>query len=154
MPLTLTSPAFANEAPIPRKYTCDGADQSPALQWTEAPPGTQGSALIMHDPDAPRGDFTHWVLFDIPPEVTEIPEGAPPAEIGAPGTNDFGNEGWGGPCPSPGHGRHRYFFPLYALDRSGAGLGLRRGARRSEVERAIQGHVLEQAQLMCTYQRA
>jgi Raf kinase inhibitor-like YbhB/YbcL family protein len=154
MPLTLTSPAFVNEASIPREYTCDGADQSPPLQWTEVPPGTQGFVLIVHDPDAPRGDFTHWVLFDIPPEVMAIPAGAAPAEIGVPGANDFGKEGWGGPCPPPGHGRHRYFFRLYALDRSGAGLGLRRGARRAEVESALQGHVLEQAQLMGLYERA
>jgi Raf kinase inhibitor-like YbhB/YbcL family protein len=153
MPLTLTSPAFAHEARIPRKYTCDGAGSSPPLQWTEAPPGTQSFALIVHDPDAPRGDFTHWVLFDIPPEVTEIAEGAAPAEVGVPGGNDFGKEGYGGPCPPPGHGRHRYFFTLYALDRGGVGLGLARGARRAEVESALQDHVLEQAQWLGTYQR-
>src|SRR6266542_1822724 len=117
MALTLTSPAFSHEEVIPRKHTCDGADQSPLLAWTEPPSGTQSFALIAHDPDAPNGDFTHWVLFDIPTEATEIPQGAAPAELGVPGLNDFGNEGYGGPCPPPGHGRHRYYFTLSALDR-------------------------------------
>jgi Raf kinase inhibitor-like YbhB/YbcL family protein len=153
MALTLSSPSFSHEDKIPRQYTCDGSDQSPPLQWTGAPRGTQGFALLVHDPDAPSGPFTHWVLFDIPVEMAEIPEGAAPAEVGVPGTNDFGREGYGGPCPPPGHGPHRYFFTLYALDRSGVGLGLRRGARRAEVERALQGHILAEAQLMGTYER-
>jgi Raf kinase inhibitor-like YbhB/YbcL family protein len=157
MALTLTSPAFSNEETIPRQYTCDGADQSPPLRWTGAPPETQSFALIVHDPDAPRGDFTHWVLFDIPADMAEIPEGAAPDGVGTGaerrrgGTNDFGKEGYGGPCPPPGHGRHRYFFTLYSLDRGNLGLG--RGARRAEVEAAMQGHVLAQAQLMGTYER-
>lgn len=151
MALTLTSPAFASEAPIPRQYTCDGEDKSPELRWSGAPSETQSFALIVHDPDAPRGDFTHWVLFNIPADVAEIPEGAAPDAVGEPGTNDFGKEGYGGPCPPPGHGRHRYYFTLYSLDRGNLGLG--RGARRADVEAAVQGHVLAQAQLMGTYER-
>src|SRR5881227_3622852 len=104
MPLILTSPAFANEAPIPRQYTCDGTDRSPPLQWTEAPPGTQGFALIVHDPDAPRGDFTHWVLFDIPAAVLHFDAGAAPTQTALEGLNGADNVGYHGPCPPPGHG--------------------------------------------------
>jgi Raf kinase inhibitor-like YbhB/YbcL family protein len=104
--------------------------------------------LIVRDPDAPKGDFTHWVLFDIPAHAREIQEGA---VAGVPGTNDFGRIGYSGPCPPRGHGRHRYFFSLYALDREH--LGLRRGARRAEVEAAMRGHILGEAVLMGVYER-
>jgi Raf kinase inhibitor-like YbhB/YbcL family protein len=151
MALTLTSPGFSNGEHIPRQYTCDGEDMSPELRWQGAPAETESFALTMHDPDAPRGDFTHWVLFDIQPNVGGVPEGAAPDAVGEPGTNDFGKEGYSGPCPPPGHGRHRYFFNLYALDQRRLGLG--RGARRAEVEAAVRGHVLAQAQLMGIYER-
>jgi Raf kinase inhibitor-like YbhB/YbcL family protein len=151
MAFTLTSPAFSHGEAIPRQYTCDGEDRSPSLRWTGAPEGTRSFALIMHDPDAPRGDFTHWVLFDIPAGVREIHEGAAPTAVGIPGTNDFGKEGYSGPCPPPGHGRHRYLFTLYALGIEHT--GRRRGARRAEVEGAIRGHVRGQAVLMGTYER-
>lgn len=151
MAFKLTSPAFSDGSPIPAQHTCDGRDRSPALRWSGAPEGTRSFALIVHDPDAPGGAFTHWVLFDIPAGVEEIPEGAAPTAVGLPGANDFGKTGYGGPCPPPGHGRHRYFFTLYALDLEKT--GLRQGARRAEVESAIRGHVLGQAQLTGVYER-
>jgi Raf kinase inhibitor-like YbhB/YbcL family protein len=149
--LTLTSSAFRDGDPIPTEYTCDGADRCPELRWDGAPEGTRSFALIVHDPDAPRGDFTHWVLFNIPAGVREIPAGAEPGDIGDAGTNDFGNLGYGGPCPPPGHGRHRYYFLLYALDQEQLSAG--RGAKRQEVEATVRGHVLGQTQLMGTYER-
>jgi Raf kinase inhibitor-like YbhB/YbcL family protein len=151
MSFALTSPAFSHEGTIPRQCTCDGEDRSPALRWTGVPAGTRSFALILHDPDAPRGDFTHWVLFDIPVGVQEIQEGTAGPAPGVAGTNDFGKQGYSGPCPPPGHGRHRYFFTLYALDVERAGLN--RGARRAEVEAAIRAHILDQTQLIGTYQR-
>lgn len=153
--LALTSPAFGDGEPIPAEYTCDGSDRSPALRWSGAPDGTRSFALIVHDPDAPKGDFTHWVLFNIPADFQEIPEGAGAptgsAAIGDPGTNDFGKLGYGGPCPPPGHGRHRYYFTLHALDLGQLTVG--RGAKRADVEAAIQGHTLAQTQLMGIYER-
>jgi hypothetical protein len=151
MALTLTSPAFSEGETIPQRHTGDGEDQSPALRWTGAPSGTRSFALIVHDPDAPKGDFTHWVLVDIPARTEEIPEGAAATVVGVPGTNDFSKIGYGGPSPPPGHGPHRYYFSLYALDQERTGLS--RGARRAEAEAAIQGHILGQAQLMGRYER-
>lgn len=151
MAFTLSSPAFAEGGVIPARYTCDGENESPPLQWDGAPAGTQGFALLLHDPDAPHGDFTHWVVFDIAAGVDRFPDGAAPIQTATEGCNDFGTVGYQGPCPPPGHGPHRYVFELYALDAHHTGLG--EGASRQEVERKIQSHVLDRTQLTGTYQR-
>lgn len=156
MAFLLTSPAFTEAAAIPARYTCDGADVSPPLAWSGAPAGTAAFAVIADDPDAPAGTWVHWVLYDLPAGTSRLPENVPktdtlPAFGGArQGRNDFRRTGYGGPCPPPGPA-HRYFFKLYALD---APLGLPPGARKQEVEAAMQGHVLGVAQLVGTYARA
>src|SRR5437879_6033782 len=151
--LFLKTPAFQNGADIPVQFTCEGHDQSPPLQWGGAPKGTQSFALIVEDPDAPSGMFTHWVLFNLPANVAELPQGIPPglhvASGGAHGTNDFGKLGYGGPCPPAGK-PHRYIFKLYALDSK---LDLSPGAKKSDVERAMEGHVVAHAEIMGKYQR-
>lgn len=147
----ITSSAFGEGDTIPTRYTCDGESQSPPLEWSDAPEGTQGFALIMHDPDAPREDFTHWVVFEIPAGVRRFDAGAGPVQVAMEGVNDSGNVGYHGPCPPTGHGPHRYVFQLYALDVHHLGLG--EGASRREVETKIEGHVLATAQLTGTYQR-
>jgi Raf kinase inhibitor-like YbhB/YbcL family protein len=144
--LTLTSPAFSEGNPIPSEYTCDADDIAPILHIKGAPEGTQSFALIMDDPDAPRpGGFLHWVLFNIPGDASQI---GPTGSIGVNGQNGWGREGYGGPCPPSGE--HRYYFRLYALDMM---LGLSAGATKDEVEQAMQGHILGEAQLMGRYQR-
>lgn len=153
MPFVLKTTAFAAGGAIPKKYTCDAADVSPALQWNDAPAGTGSFALIADDPDAPVGTWTHWVIWNIPAKATTLPEGVPKTgksgDGALQGNNDFKRIGYGGPCPPPGK-PHRYFFRLYALN---AALDLKEGAGRSELERAIQGHVLAQTELMGTYGR-
>jgi len=153
MAFTVSSPAFQSGNAIPKQYTCDGGDRSPPLTWSDAPAGTKYFALIVDDPDAPAGTWVHWVLYDLPASRTGLPEGVraddAPAEGGAHGVNDFRAAGYGGPCPPPGK-PHRYFFRLYALD---APTGLKSHASKAEVQRAIQGHVLAQAELMGTYKR-
>ncbi len=149
MAMTLHSSAFREGETIPRRYTCDGDDRSPDLRWSDAPPTTRSFALIMDDPDAPRGTFTHWLVWDLPASLAMLPEGA--AGVGQEGTNDFGRSGYGGPCPPRGHGPHRYFFTLYALDVES--LRLRAGASRQSLESAMQGHILAQARLMGRYER-
>jgi Raf kinase inhibitor-like YbhB/YbcL family protein len=146
---TITSTAFAEGAAIPAKYTCDDANVSPPLRWDGAP-AAQSFALIADDPDAPGGTFTHWVLFDIPAAQRELPEGLAAGALGVAGRNDFGNVGYGGPCPPRG-APHRYLFTLSALDV--ATLKLPANASRSEVEAAIRGHILGQAKLMGRYGR-
>ncbi len=152
MTLQISSPAFSEGQMIPRQYTCDGADISPALSWSGVPEGTRSLALICDDPDAPMGTWVHWVLFNIDPARNGLPEQiAPDAQVlgGARhGTNDFRRLGYGGPCP-PG-GTHRYFFKMYALDTE---LELESGATKAQLEAAMQGHVLAQAQLMGKYRR-
>lgn len=147
---TLTSPVFTNGAEIPVKYTCDGDDVSPRLEWRNPPENTRGYALIMDDPDAPDGTFTHWMLYDLPGQLTNLPEGA--GGLGISGRNDFEEEGFGGPCPPQGHGAHRYFFRLHALDVET--LGLASGAGRPEFDRALEGHVLDTAELMGRFGRS
>ncbi len=151
--IPLTSPAFAQGSPIPVRHTCDGANLSPPLQWGPPPPGTQSLALICDDPDAPRGIWAHWVLYNLPPTTSALPEGVPAAPTisggAAQGVNDSGGTGYSGPCPPPGP-PHRYFFTLYALD---ATLALGPGARRADLLHAMEGHVLASGQLMGTYQR-
>jgi Raf kinase inhibitor-like YbhB/YbcL family protein len=153
MPFSLTSTAFANGGEIPKRYTCDGADHSPALNWSDVPTGAQSLALIADDPDAPVGTWTHWILWNIPAKATALPEGAAKVELldnGAhQGRNDFKHVGYGGPCPPAGK-PHRYFFKLYALD---ARLDVKAGAGRHELELAMKPHVLSQAEWMGTYRR-
>jgi Raf kinase inhibitor-like YbhB/YbcL family protein len=143
----LTSTAFADGAEIPVKYTGDGADVSPPLAWSFLPEGTRSLALVVHDPDAPSGDFTHWVAWNIDPEPGGLGEGEPaPAE----GANGFGDTGYGGPSPPPGDGPHRYFHELHALDSE---LDLDPGASREQLEDALDRHVLAKTQLVGTYER-
>ena len=153
MALILKTTAFAYGGEIPRKYTCSGADLSPALNWSGVSPAAKSLALIMDDPDAPRGTWTHWLIWNIPAHLTALPEGVPPLETLANGAcqglNDFQRIGYGGPCPPPGEA-HRYFFKLYALD---VATGLKAGAGRQELERAMKKHVLAKAEWMGTYRR-
>ncbi len=148
MAFELTSSAFAQGKGIPVKYTCDGQDISPPLQWSEPPEGTQSFALIVDDPDAPVGTWVHWVLFNIPAEIRDLPEQTSPPADSRDGQNSWGRTGYGGPCP-PG-GTHRYFFKLYALDTR---LNLATGASKEELLQAMEGHVLAQAEVMGTYTR-
>ncbi|HET9384693.1 MAG TPA: YbhB/YbcL family Raf kinase inhibitor-like protein [Gemmatimonadales bacterium] len=145
--MKLTSAAFAQGQDIPAKHTCDGADVSPALSWRDAPPETAAFALICDDPDAPAGMWVHWVLYNLPSNVTELREGD--AGGGLQGRNDFRTTRYGGPCPPPGK-PHRYFFKLSALR---GRLDLPAGASKADVERAMRGQVLAEAQLMGTYAR-
>lgn len=153
MVLSVSSSAFAEGEVIPGRYTCQGQDVSPALTWSEPPAGTQSLALIVDDPDAPVGVFTHWVIFNIPAGSDGLPEAVPvQAELpdGAlQGRNDFGRTGYAGPCPPPGR-PHRYQFTVYALDSS---LDLRAGVSKKEVLDVMQGHVLAQGELSGSYQR-
>ncbi|MGQ9517097.1 MAG: YbhB/YbcL family Raf kinase inhibitor-like protein [Anaerolineae bacterium] len=150
--LPLSSPAFAHGQPVPQRFTCDGEDVSPPLHWGEPPAGTRSFVLIMDDPDAPAGTWTHWVLFNIPAEVRSLEEAVPALEVltnGARhGKNSWGRLGYGGPCPPAG--THRYFFRLFALDVS---LDLAPGAAKRDVQTALQGHILAQGELMGTYAR-
>jgi Raf kinase inhibitor-like YbhB/YbcL family protein len=151
---TLTSPAFQNGQRIPAHYTCEGADVSPPLQWTDPPEGTKSLALIVDDPDAPRGTWVHWVLYDLPPTARSLLEGVPKTPNlpggGRQGRNDFGDVGYGGPCPPRGHGPHRYFFKLYALDTE---VGLPPGATVRQVQSVIDHHAIADAQLVGIYSR-
>lgn len=153
MALQLSSPAFPSQGEIPRVHTYDGEDRSPPLSWTGAPPGTKSYALIVDDPDAPSGTFVHWVAFNIPASEQGMPAGVQHrgdmTEGTLQGRNDFDRLGWGGPSPPPGK-PHRYVFKLYALDDK---LSLPPGATKAEVERAMRGHVLDEAQLVGRYGR-
>jgi Raf kinase inhibitor-like YbhB/YbcL family protein len=145
--LTVTSPAFAGGGAIPAKYTCDGADVNPPLLIGPVPAGTAALALIMDDPDAPVGTWVHWVIWNIPAQTREIRENSVPAGASQ-GKNGWGRNSYGGPCPPSG--THRYFFKLYALD---APLNLGAAADKSELEKAMRGHILGQGELMGTYRR-
>jgi Raf kinase inhibitor-like YbhB/YbcL family protein len=143
----LLSSVFGHGEPIPGRHTCDGEDLSPPLSWSGAPEGTRSLALVVDDPDAPAGTFTHWLGWGLDPGAEGLGEGEPaPVE----GRNDFGTSGYRGPCPPPGHGRHRYFFRLYALDLDPE---LGPGAGKGELERALEGHALAAAELIGTYER-
>ncbi|HYB54429.1 MAG TPA: YbhB/YbcL family Raf kinase inhibitor-like protein [Thermoanaerobaculia bacterium] len=150
--LLLESEAFEAGKPIPSRYTADGPDRSPALSWRGVPAQARSLALVCEDPDAPRGNWVHWVLYGIPPSTTSLPEAVPPSASlpggGTHGKNDFGRLGYGGPAPPSG--THRYFFRLYAID---VPLALPAGATRAELTRAIEGHVLARGELMGTYSR-
>ena len=151
--MKITSPDFEEGEMMPRETTCEGRDLSPELHITGVPEGVKSLALICDDPDAPRGTWVHWVLFNLPADATALPEGvatAPTLDIGAAqGKNDFRNPGYGGPSPPPGK-PHRYFFRLYALD---ATLKLAPGCSRADLDHAMQGHLLASAQLMGKYGR-
>lgn len=151
--IEMKSPAFQNGGEIPHRHTCDGADGSPRLTWTEAPAGTQSFALIADDPDAPGGTWVHWVIYDIPASIKELPESIASGETLASGAkqgvNDFRKTGYGGPCPPPGS-PHRYFFRLYALD---AAANLKPRATKQQLLDAIKGHVLAEAELVGKYGR-
>ena len=152
-PLKLASAAVEAGGTIPRQFTCEGSDISPALTWTEPPAGTRSFALIVDDPDAPAGVWVHWVIYDLPPSARQLPENIPEQaefDSGARhGRNDFRRLGYGGPCPPPGPA-HRYFFKLYALN---ATLGLKPGATKADLENAMKGHILAEAELMARYGR-
>lgn len=151
--MQLTSSAFQEGTTIPKKHTADGADVSPPLTWQGAPQTTKSFALICDDPDAPRGTWVHWVLFNLPADKNESPEGVPTTATLAGGArqgkNDFGKLGYGGPSPPKGK-PHRYFFKIYAL---GAVFDLKEGASKAQLEKAMAGHILAQGQLMGTYGR-
>ncbi len=149
MSLTLSSPAFRNGAAIPSKYTCRGEDISPPLQWGGISENTKSLALICDDPDAPAGTWVHWVAYNIPPAITEIPEKRGFGGKAAEGINDFRRRGYGGPCPPPGK-PHRYYFKLYALDKD---VTLKEGATKKELLKEIEGHIIQHTELMGTYQR-
>jgi Raf kinase inhibitor-like YbhB/YbcL family protein len=150
--MELTSSGI-RDGEVQKKFTCDGADVSPELSWSAPPAGTKSFALLVIDPDAPVGEFVHWVLYDLSAEKRGLPEGVPKekefADGSRQGKNDFGKPGYGGPCP-PGHSPHRYFFSLYALD---AKLNLPGGATRKQVESALKGHILARGELIGRYQR-
>jgi len=155
--MVLTSPSFASNAAIPGRHTCQGPDVSPALSWSGVPPAARTLALIVDDPDAPdpaapRTTWVHWVLYDVPASATGLPEGVAPGALPSGtrvGTNDWHRAVYNGPCPPIG--RHRYFFKLYALDTA---LGELRAATKASLEAAMRGHVLAEAQLMGTYEKA
>jgi Raf kinase inhibitor-like YbhB/YbcL family protein len=154
--MEITSPSFRHEQAIPRKFTCEGDDVSPALAWSGAPAGTVSFALIVDDPDAPdpaapKMTWVHWVLYDIPARAAGLPESVAPGALPAgtrEGENDWKRTGYGGPCPPIG--RHRYFHKLFALDRLLGDLGTPTSAA---LQKAMQGHILAQAVVMGTYQK-
>jgi Raf kinase inhibitor-like YbhB/YbcL family protein len=152
----LTSPSFKNNDPIPTKYTCDGQDSSPPLHWEGAPEGTKRFALIVDDPDAPVGTFTHWLLYGVPANKTELPENVSHTDRVAAlddakqGMNDYGKIGYGGPCPPHGHGVHHYRFKLFALD---AELQVPPRETCLKLNDAMKGHILAQTELVGIYQR-
>ena len=152
MEIKITSSAFEDGGLIPTKYTCDGADISPPLQWDAVPEGTLSIALICDDPDAPMGTFVHWVLFNLPPDTKELAEGFPDDETLADGTRQgitgFGKTGYGGPCPPSG--THRYFFEIYALDTK---FDMAAIADKPQLLKAMEGHILGQGQLVGKYKR-
>jgi Raf kinase inhibitor-like YbhB/YbcL family protein len=151
MPFAVRSSAFPAGGAIPRQFTCDGADQSPPLAWSDQPAGTKSLALIVEDPDAPGGTFVHWVLFNLPPTPAELAQAVPHVSTldnGArQGRNDFRRVGYGGPCPPRGS-THRYFIRFFALD---AALNLTPGATAYELRAAIQDHTLGKTELMGTF---
>ena len=151
----LTTDAFDDGATIPRQFTCDGEDLSPALTWSDPPAGTQSFALVVDDPDAPSGVFGHWAAFDIDRQSEGLAQGSgnDPSPPFSQGRNDFGRTGYGGPCPPPGHGPHRYRFKLYALDVEQL-TELGGGAPSvGEVEQAAQSHAIDRAELVGTFER-
>lgn len=154
MSFTLYSNDFLPGDLIPPRFSCEGQDISPAINWGDPPPGTMSFALICDDPDAPGGTFVHWVFYRIPNKVRGLPQNVekdPELSDGSrQGKNDFGRIGYGGPCPPPGHGPHRYFFKIYALDEVP---NLPAGASKDELLAAMEGHILAQAEVMGRFER-
>jgi len=157
MSITLISRAFDHNQPIPRRHTGEGEDISPALGWSNLPAGTKELALICDDPDAPRPEpWVHWIIYKIPADTQGLSEGiAKSSQLSEPagavqGENSWGRIGYGGPMPPPGHGVHRYFFKLYALDTA---LDLEPGAGKDALLKAMSGHILTEGELIGTYQR-
>lgn len=156
MAFTISSPSFSENAEIPRHYTCEGGDVSPALQWSDVPVGTQSLVLIVDDPDAPdpnapKMTWVHWVLYNLPATTTGLAEGIQASDLPdgtGEGLNDWSRTGYGGPCPPIG--RHRYFHKLYALDVTLPELGR---PTKANVEQAMKGHVLGKAELVGTYEK-
>ena len=144
--MKITSSAFQQGGNIPSKFTCDGANTNPPLQISDVPPEAKSLVLVVDDPDAPSGLFTHWAIWNISPQTSTIAEGSTPKGVQA--TNDFGRSGYGGPCPPSG--THRYYFKIFALDRE---LDLPFGAKRSQLDAAMKGHVIAQGELMGRYSR-
>jgi Raf kinase inhibitor-like YbhB/YbcL family protein len=153
MTFTLSSSSFANGGDIAKKYTCDGVDDSPQLAWSGTPPGVKSFALLVDDPDAPVGNWNHWVLWNLPPETGSLNEGLSKAARLPDGTrqglNDFRKPGYNGPCPPAGK-PHRYYFKLFALDGK---LDLKDDTGKKQLEAAMKGHVLAQAEWMGRYKR-
>jgi hypothetical protein len=147
MHFTLSSPAFEGGDWIHPRYTCEGQNTAPPLEWSHVPVGVRSFALIMDDPDAPSGTFTHWIQWDIPAETRSLAG----ASSGVAGVNDFHGAGYGGPCPPPNHGTHRYYFRLYALDVDTLDLPPESG--RARLEEAMAGHVVAEDALMGRFQR-
>ena len=145
--MKITSSAFQEGGNIPSKFTCDGADMNPVLRFEGAPAEAKSLLLIVDDPDAPVGLFTHWLAWNIDPKTTEVAENSAPGGA-VEGMNDFPKKGYGGPCPPSG--THRYYFKIFALDQS---LDLKPGAKRAEVDAAMRGHVIAQGELMGRYSR-
>jgi Raf kinase inhibitor-like YbhB/YbcL family protein len=145
MAFTVSSPAFESSQPVPREFTCDGNDGPPAITVADVPEGTKSFAVVMDDPDAPKGTFTHWLAYDIPAGGDALR-----ATAGKALKNDFGRKGYGGPCPPPGHGSHRYYFTVYALDVPALDVP---GGGRVDLEAAFEGHTLAKAQFMGKYER-
>jgi len=153
MSFTISSPSFSNGGDIAKKFTCDAADLSPQLTWTEPPSATKTFALLVDDPDAPVGNWNHWTMWNLPPNLRGLPEGVK-KEASLPdgsqqGRNDFRKTGYNGPCPPPGK-PHRYYFKLFALD---VKLELKNGAGKNDLEAALKGHLLAQAEWMGKYGR-
>jgi hypothetical protein len=144
--MRIESPAFTQNERIPAKFTCDGLGLLPPLLILKTPEEARSLAIVVDDPDAPSGTFTHWTIWNVPPDTTEIHEGEPP--VGVQGRTDFGEVGWGGPCPPDGE--HRYFFKVYALD---ATLDLPTGAGVEELDAAMSGHIVDKAGLIGVYER-
>jgi Raf kinase inhibitor-like YbhB/YbcL family protein len=151
MTFQLFSTAFAEGGWISELHTCQGADISPSLEWLGEPAETRSFVLIADDPDAPAGTWNHWLVYDIPAHVHNLPQGWKPGNLGLGGKNDFGKSGYGGPCPLKGHGPHRYFFKLSALAIDSAGLP--EGATRQQLDQAIHGKVLAEARYMGRFER-
>jgi hypothetical protein len=143
--ISITSPSFQAGGDIPAKFTCNGTNVSPELQISRVPNEAKSLVLIVDDPDAPRGLFTHWIVWNIDPKTTRVAENNAPT-AGVQGTNDFGKRNYGGPCPPSG--THRYFFKIFALDIK---LELKPSARRAELDAAMRGHILAQGELMARY---
>jgi len=149
--LKLTTSSFRPDSEIPKRFTCKGDDASPALSWNDPPAGTRTFALVVNDPDAPGGNFIHWVIYDLPASTRSLPEGVAQgsdAAGGRQGTNSFGKTGYNGPCPPPGNA-HRYFFRLWALDST---FDLQK-ATAQELESSMRGHILAQGEIMARFRR-